>query len=120
MSAPAGEAPAPPRGGTAIADRVIERLVRHEALGHEAVRPLEGPGALRGAIAGPPVRVEVSRGGSRVSLRVEVAMAFPRPLEEAAADLRGRLVAAVERTTGLRVHTADVSVVRLVLSPVLR
>lgn len=109
-------APAP--GRTVIADRVIERLVRHEALRHEAVRPLEG--ALRGAIAGPPVRVEVGRGGSRVTLRVEVAMAYPRPLEESAADLRARLVTAVERATGLRVHTADVSVVRLVLSPVLR
>ena len=106
------------RGRTAVADRVIERLVRHEALAHEAVRPLQG--TLPGAIAGPPVRVEVSRGGSRVALRVEVAMAYPRPLEADAADLRGRLVVAVERTTGLRVHTSDISVVRLVLSPVLR
>ncbi|MEU0489897.1 Asp23/Gls24 family envelope stress response protein [Nocardiopsis sp. NPDC006139] len=109
---------APTPGRTVVADRVIERLVRHEALRHEAVRPLEG--ALRGAIAGSPVRVEVSRGGSRVALRVEVAMAYPRPLEAAAADLRVRLVAAVERTTGLRVHTADVSIVRLVLPPVVR
>ncbi|GAB2518428.1 Asp23/Gls24 family envelope stress response protein [Nocardiopsis aegyptia] len=106
------------RGRTTVADRVIERLVRHEALAHEAVRPLEG--ALPGAITGPAVRVEVSRGGSRVALRVEVAMSYPRPLETDAADLRGRLVAAVEQTTGLRVHTADISVVRLVLAPVLR
>ncbi|MDE3723502.1 Asp23/Gls24 family envelope stress response protein [Nocardiopsis sp. N85] len=105
-------------GRTVVADRVIERLVRHASLEHEAVRPLETP--LPGGIGGAPVRVEVRRGGSRVSLRVEVAMAYPCPLEETADGLRRHIVATVERTTGLSVHTTDIRIVRFVLAPRLR
>ncbi|MEU0237498.1 Asp23/Gls24 family envelope stress response protein [Nocardiopsis sp. NPDC006198] len=118
--APAGPSTAPPeeRGSTTVADRVVERVALTAAAEHPRVRPLaERLGGLAGR---GPARAGVRRGGSRVALRLEIAVAYPSPLARTAEEVRAHVTATVEALTGLTVHSADIEIVELVPAPRVR
>lgn len=116
-----GGGPVPPeeRGSTVVSDRAVERLACAAAGEHRSTRPLgDRFGGLVGD--GRAARVEVRRGGSRVSLRLEVAVAYPSPLARTAEEVREHVTTVVERLTGLTVHSTDIQIVRLVPAPRVR
>ncbi|NKY97240.1 Asp23/Gls24 family envelope stress response protein [Nocardiopsis alborubida] len=107
------------RGTTVVSDRAVRRLACAAAAEHRSTRPLgDRLGGLVGE--GRTARAEVRRGGSRVGLRLEIAVAYPSPLARTAEEVRAHVVATVEGLTGLTVHSTDIEIVELVPAPRVR
>lgn len=112
------------RGSLDIRDRVVERVARHAALAvpgvlRRAGRVARMTGTTRtatGSASGLP-RVHVTTANGHVSLVVEVAVAWPRPVAATAAAVRARVADDVRTLTGLVVDSAHVHVGELVVSP---
>jgi len=112
--------PAPPqeRGSTSVADRVVERVACAAAAEHPSTRPVAD--RFGGLVGRGAARAEVRRGGSRVALRLEIAVAYPAALARTAEEVRAHVTATVEALTGLTVHSADIEIVALVPAPRVR
>ncbi len=107
------------RGTTVVSDRAVRRLACAAAAEHRSTRPLgDRLGGLVGE--GRRARAEVRRGGSRVGLRLEIAVAYPSPLARTAEEVRAHVAATVEGLTGLTVHSTDIEIVELVPAPRVR
>lgn len=107
------------RGTTVVSDRAVRRLACAAAAEHRSTRPLgDRLGGLVGE--GRRARAEVRRGGSRVGLRLEIAVAYPSPLARTAEEVRAHVAATVEGLTGLTFHSTDIEIVELVPAPRVR
>jgi uncharacterized alkaline shock family protein YloU len=101
------------RGRLDIHDRVIERVVRRAALGVPGVVRHQ-PAASRVVGGGLP-RVHLTVAHGHVSVAVDVAVSWPRPVAATAAAVRERVRGDVRAFTGLVVDSAHVSVAALVV-----
>ncbi|MBT9255623.1 Asp23/Gls24 family envelope stress response protein [Phycicoccus sp. MAQZ13P-2] len=105
-----GLAPAATRGRTVIDDRVYERTARAATLAAPDVVEHRGAGALVGRSL---PRVEVRRSDDHVRVRLEVALAWPTPLDAATAAVRTTVADTLARVTGSTVDAVDVTVTHL-------
>ena len=115
---PAGPAgpPAPERGTTTVADRVIVAVAARAA----AEVPGIGGGARR--VFGLPVdadradrapQVEATIAGDTVALRVRLSVLYPMPVRAATEQVRRHVADRVSTLTGKTVGVIDVTVVSL-------
>ncbi|MEJ7567360.1 MAG: Asp23/Gls24 family envelope stress response protein [Gaiellaceae bacterium] len=86
-------------GTTRIADSVVAKIVDH------AVRGLRGVG-----LTGGPPSASVAVNGSRVTIRLPLAIRYGVSLAEASAAARMSVIEQVEGLTGLVVDAVDISV----------
>lgn len=105
-----GRAPAATRGRTVIDDRVFERTAEAATLAAPSVVRHRGAGALVGRSL---PRVEVRRSEDHVRVRLEVALAWPTPLDSATAAVRDAVTEKLTRVTGSTVDAVDVTVTHL-------
>lgn len=105
-----GTVPTPParRGRTRVAHRVVGAIATLAAQDVVGVARY-GPGAR---LRGEPVHVRVE--DDTAVIRIDLVATTDRAVHETAADLRLRVVEAVEGMTGLSVTRVDVTVVDLV------
>ena len=116
-------------GQIVLADRVVRRIASRAAseiagVGSAAPRllglPLTAPGLDRlgrrtdDLTALPTVVAHVE--GQRVFLTVTVSVAYPRPLQDTAAQIRHRISERLTELTGLQVAQVDVHISALVVA----
>lgn len=105
-----GLAPAASRGSLTIADRVVERVAAQAAtevdLATGAARTVLGQRLPSAERARAQARVD----GGLVSVSVSLAVTWPAPVRQVAAEVRAHLTRRVEELTGLQVAEVDVAV----------
>lgn len=103
-------APAASRGSLTIADRVVEKVAAHAAtevdLATGAARTVLGQRLPSAERARAQARVD----GGLVSVSVSLAVTWPAPVRQVAAEVRAHLTRRVEELTGLQVAEVDVDV----------
>ncbi|MFC9969887.1 Asp23/Gls24 family envelope stress response protein [Spirillospora sp. NPDC127200] len=101
------------RGETRIADRVVAAIAARAAEDNADTREVDRT-VLGMPVGGTsPARVDVSVRGEIVTARVQVAVAYPRPVREVTRRVRERVRDQVESMTGLTVHNIDIDVAAL-------
>lgn len=102
------------RGETRISDRVVDRIVTAAAdeIGRTAGTFRRILGIPMGHSDRPEAHADVN--GDVVTARVSLAVRYPSPVREVAAEVREHVMKRVSELTGLRVAEVDVEVVSLV------
>ena len=102
------------RGETRIRERVVERIVTAAAdeIGRTAGTSRRLLGISLGSSERPDAQAEVN--GDVVTATVSLAVRYPSPVRQVAAEVRSHVMERVEKLTGLRVAEVDVKVVSLV------
>ncbi|GAA2004078.1 hypothetical protein GCM10009799_34090 [Nocardiopsis rhodophaea] len=112
----AGDA-APEHGSTTIPERVVTKIAAHAAAEVPGVGEVGGGlGRLLGAGHGP-TRVTVRLSGREAertaTIRLGIAVPYPRPAATTAQHVREHVADTVERLTGIRVGRVDIEIVEL-------
>jgi uncharacterized alkaline shock family protein YloU len=110
--------PAPERGTTTVADRVLAAVAARAAvevpgIGGAARRILGIPVDVQRADRAPQVEVTVA--GETVAVRVRLSVIYPTPVRAATEQVRRHVVERVGALTGKTVGVVDVTVVSLPL-----
>ena len=111
--APAPVLAAPPqRGRTVIADAVVEHIAAQAAAGVDGVtRSGSGLDKIVGR-AYPQAHAHVA--GGRVRLHLEIAVAWPHPLDHVCGQVRDTVTTRLAELTGLAVDGVDVTAATVV------
>ena len=106
------------RGGLDVRPRVVRKIAAHSAR--------SVPGVVSGSQAGDTSldamvgrdlpRVAVDLAARRATVTVAIAVAWPRPAQEVAAEVRRRVAADLRRLSGVPVARVHVDVVKMVAS----
>ncbi|ASU85788.1 hypothetical protein CDO52_25965 [Nocardiopsis gilva YIM 90087] len=112
-----GGAAAHGHGSTTIPERVVTKIAARAAAEVPGVGEVSGGlGRLVGAGAGP-ARVTVRLSGREAertaTIRLGIAVRYPRPAATTARRVREHVAHTVERLTGIRVGRVDIEVVEL-------
>jgi uncharacterized alkaline shock family protein YloU len=113
--------PAPERGTTTVAERVIVAVAARATaevagIGGAARRVLRIPVEGRNADGAPQVEVAVA--GDLVALHVRLSVAYPTPVRAATEEVRRHVAERVRELTGKTVGVIDITVVSLPLPAV--
>lgn len=101
------------RGSVTIADRVVEKVAGHAAVevDHVTGVPRRLLGQTLGKVkADSQARASAKVDGSVVSISVSVAVEYPTPVRQAAADVRANVIDKVSQICGLNVVEVHVDV----------
>ncbi|MFB9377589.1 Asp23/Gls24 family envelope stress response protein [Kineococcus gynurae] len=108
-------APAAERGSLNVGDRAVKRIVEAAAREVRGVaRPNDTVGTVGSALGRDYPRVECDVAGSRVQVRVEVALYWPAASAEVAAELRDHVRERLASLAALQADTITVRVAKIV------
>lgn len=100
------------RGRTDIEGRVLERIA---TLAAAEVNGVARTGSdLERLIGRRLPKADASRGGNRARVAVEIAVAWPHPLADVAAQVRDVVASRLVHLTGLDIDAVDVDVARVI------
>lgn len=102
------------RGTTIIRDGVLTKIAAEAASEVEGAR---GRSSRLGGWFGEgdrSIQAQVRRSGRIVTLHLEIALDYPRPIRRTAGEVRARVRDQVEGLTGLAVRHVDIDIVELV------
>ncbi|MGL5817904.1 MAG: Asp23/Gls24 family envelope stress response protein [Phycicoccus sp.] len=100
------------RGRTVIEDRVVERIAARSCLDVAGVR---ATGSDLDRLVGRRLpNASATVAGHRARLALEVAVAWPSPLADTAAQVRDHVSTTVADLAGLEVDAVDVDITRMV------
>lgn len=100
------------RGSLTFADRVIERIASISAVEVESV--VTSGSRLDKVVGHRYPKADVQQAGQHVRIAMELALAWPASLPNAAAQARDHVTERVAALTGLSVDVVDVSVAQMV------
>ncbi|SDS92506.1 Uncharacterized conserved protein YloU, alkaline shock protein (Asp23) family [Friedmanniella luteola] len=110
-----GSRPSGSRGTTTLAGRVVEKVVGQVASEIAVVGGTSG-GLLgvgsHGDLSARPT-VDVVLAGRTATVSLEVAVAYPTPIRQAADQVRRRVVTRVRQLTGVEVTRVDITITTL-------
>ena len=99
------------RGSLSIADKVIDKLAEQATVAVDGVVPT-GSG-LEKFVGRQLPKVSSSVRGDQARVNVDIAVRWPMPLADVAADVRSAVAGVVTSLAGLDVTAVDVSVSRI-------
>jgi uncharacterized alkaline shock family protein YloU len=114
----AGPPPPPPRrepaerGRLHISSLAMRRIAEHVA-NHSPGTTASASTARRRPAGAQSASARVRTDGELVEVELDVALVYPQPIRETAAELRKRIAAEINRLTGRQVRTVTVTVVAL-------
>ncbi|PSK92262.1 putative alkaline shock family protein YloU [Murinocardiopsis flavida] len=102
------------RGRTVVPERVVARIAARAVSEVEGTRGLSG--RLGGLVVGGrvPARAHARVSGSRIALRLVIALHYPAPLRSTAREVREHVRRRVEHCTGMTVQHIDIEIGELV------
>ncbi|MBV2362653.1 Asp23/Gls24 family envelope stress response protein [Streptomonospora nanhaiensis] len=116
-AAPEGpDAAAAERGRTVIGADVVAAIAAHAAAQVAGVRRTAGgtpPGAGR-AVSGVRAQARVSGNGGTATLRLRIAVGYPRSVREVTREVRAHTARTVQDLTGMAVRRVDIEIADLV------
>lgn len=107
------------RGRTTVADRVIAKIAA------AAATEVDGAAGLQRSLAGrdlgrPEVRADADVDGAVATLRLQIAVDYPAPVQQVSRAVRRRVVDTLADLAGVRVDHVDITVAALRRPPVTR